>query len=154
MKQRRPVGMIIFASIGSLYGLFLLFLGVFYIIFKTCFVVFYAVYPYKVYLTSFIYFVFGLVFLIPGLALLRRKLWGRKLFLLAVFLHMILYVRHFIKTVVFATSPEISKVGLEDILELLVVLILSSLCFWYFNRENVRSYFASGDPLTAHGPWD
>ena len=145
MRQHRPIGITVFALIGTSCGICLLFLSIVYLIFKSCFVVFHGVYPYSVYITCFIFFALGSCFLISSLALLKRKLWARRLFLSAVFLGMAVEVWLFVQKMIPDMRFEASPIGLEDILEFSVVLIYTLLILWYFSRKNVRDFLTSRD---------
>lgn len=145
MKQQRPIGITIFALIGILYGICLLFLSVMYFVFKSVFAVFGEVSSYAYYIVSFICFVLGSCFLVSSLALLKKRLWARRLFLLTVLSNMAVEIWLFVKKMIPGTRLEVSPIGLEDVLELLVASICTLLIFWYFNRKNVRNYLTSKD---------
>jgi len=73
MNERRPVGIVIYALTGIFLGGCSLAISVFYVVFKSCFVVLLEARAFSIYVTFLIYLVLGSCFLISSLALLRKK---------------------------------------------------------------------------------
>ena len=148
MKQQRPIGITIYVLIGILYGICFLFLSIVYFIFRTSFALFEETSTYLYYIASFICFVVGACFFTSSLALFfQRKLWARTLFLWAVVMGMSVEIWLFVRDIIRNTRLEVSLIDLQSTLELMVVLTLSLIAFWYFNRKNVREYLSSKEQV-------
>ncbi len=148
MKQKRPIGLTIYILLGILCGICFLFLSITYFIFRTCFALFNETSTYLYYIVSFILFVVGSCFFISSLALFfQRKLWARTLFLWAVAMGMSVEVWLFVRDIIRNTRLEVSLIDLQSALELMVVLTLSLIAFWYFNRKNMREYLSSKEQV-------
>jgi hypothetical protein len=146
MKQKKPVGITIFAVIGILLGILFLLFSILLIIpkIKIFFLGILGIPACSFYILTFVFLLIGICFLSSSIGLLKGKLWSRRFFLLAVLSNMIIEVRWFAAGIEHNQITDGgSPVVIGDVLELAIALALPLIAFWYFDRENVRNYFNS-----------
>lgn len=152
MEQKRPIGIKIFAIIGILYGIFLLLFSSIFFLFpmmRHFFIDLLKTQPHRLYITLSIYSILALSFIISGQMLLKKRIWGRNLFLLSVTLNLVLGIYDLARGIVNNIDLNVQLVNLGSIIEFLFVFTLSIIIFWYFNCKNTQDYFESNKSVDS-----
>jgi hypothetical protein len=131
MQTSKSIGIKIFAVIAVIYGVLCIISGILNnFIFGSP--------HYSVYVFSVILMILGFCFIVSGLAILKKKLWAKKLFLLAVLLTLTLETCMFVKlTMNFCKDEIYLSVYIWDAIELSIYLIFAAIAFWYFNKIKI-----------------
>ena len=138
MKQIKKAHVTVFAVLVIIFGSRWLLWPIMMLIpdFRMFFLEFLKVSPAWFYFRNSIYALLGVCLTISGIALIKRKLWGRKLFLFSICADVMVSMYHFLRSMSFITDYTII-----DIVCNITYLIFVIAAFWFFARKKMVRYF-------------